>query len=131
MSLGASDKQIAQLGAIYWWTIEFGVARQENKHLAYGAGIAGCIEEMKHLMSDKAKFKKLEPMVDCDDTYPVQSVQEMYRVTEDFGEALKELSDFGNTIDKPISTTFNSEKKTIEYDRSIEGIDFGDKGPKF
>ena len=91
MSLGPSDKQIAQLGAIYW-KIKFGVAKQGNKHLAYGAGIASCIEEMKHLMSDKARFKKLEPMVDCHDTYPVQSVQEMYRVTEDFGEKLEELS---------------------------------------
>ena len=131
MSLGASDEQVAKLAAIYWWTIEFGVAKQGNKHLAYGAGIAGCIEEMKHLMSDKARFKKLEPMVDCYATYPVQSVQEMYRVTEDFEEALEQLSDFGNTIEKPVNTSFNFETKTVEYDRNIEGIDFGDKGPKF
>ena len=89
MSLGASDKQISQLGAIYWWTIEFGVAKQGNKHLAYGAEIAGCIEEMKHLQSDKARFRKLDPMIDCNEGYPVQSVQPMYRVTEDFGEALE------------------------------------------
>ena len=61
----------------------------------------------------------------------IPTVQEMYRVTEDFGEALEELSEFGKSIDKPISTTFNFEKKTIDYDRNIEGIDFGDKGPKF
>ena len=75
MSLGASDKQIAELAAIYWCTIEFGVAKEGNKHLFYGAGIAGCIEEMEHMLSDKARFKKLEPMLDCYETYPVQSVQ--------------------------------------------------------
>ena len=55
----------------------------------------------------------------------------MYRVTEDFEEALEELSEFGKTIEKPVTTSFNFENKTIEYDRSIEGVDFGDQGPKF
>ena len=65
------------------------------------------------MLSDKAKFKKLDPLVDCHDTFPVQSVQELYRITEDFGEALEQLAEFGTKIEKPISTTFNFKTKTI------------------
>lgn len=58
MSLGASDKQIAQLGALYWYTLEFGACKEGSKKLGYGAGIASSIGEIEHLMSDKARFKK-------------------------------------------------------------------------
>jgi phenylalanine-4-hydroxylase len=45
LSLGASDKQISELGALYWYTIEFGACREHNKFKAYGAGIASSIGE--------------------------------------------------------------------------------------
>ena len=70
-------------------------------------------------------------MLDCHESYPIQKVQDMYRVTEDFDEALRDLERYGNSILKPITTTFNFEKKVIEYDRNIECRDFGDEGPKF
>ena len=71
------------------------------------------------------------PNIDCDEPYPIQKVQDLYRVTEDFDEALRDLQAFGHSIVKPMTTTFNFEKKVIEYDRNIECKDFGDSGPKF
>ena len=92
ISLGASDSQVIQLGALYFQIIEFGVCKEGSKKLGYGAGIAGCIEEMENLLSDKAKFKKFEPSKDCFDTdLIVRTVQPLYRVTEDFDDALRDL----------------------------------------
>ena len=71
------------------------------------------------MISEKARFKKFEPLVDCDEPYPIQKVQDLYRVTEDFDEALRDLQIFGHTIIKPITTTYNFEHKIVEYDRNI------------
>ena len=92
ISLGASDSQVTQLGALYFQIIEFGVCKEGSKKLGYGAGIAGCIGEMENMLSDKAKFKKFEPFKDCfDNDLIIQDVQPLYRVTENFDDALRDL----------------------------------------
>ena len=131
LSLGASDVQIAQLGALYWYTLQFGACKEGNKTLAYGAGIASSIGEIKNFASEKAKFKPFEPLSDCDTSYPIQEVQNCYRVTESFEQSLKDLENYGLSVMKPITTFYNFEKKIVEYDRSIEAIETEDKGPKF
>lgn len=74
---------------------------------------------MKHFISDKAKFKPFEPKIDCTMPYPVQKVQDMYRVTESFEKSLKDLEEYGKSILKPISTSYNFVTKSIIYDRNI------------
>ena len=99
--------------------------------MGYGAGIASSIGELEHLMSDKARFQPFEPMADCDAPYPIQTVQECYRVTESFDKSLHDLEQYGLNVLKPITTTYNFKDHTIDYDRCIEGIETEDKGPKF
>ena len=47
LSLGASDDQISKLGALYWFTLEFGAYREGDKKLGMGAGIASSIGEIE------------------------------------------------------------------------------------
>jgi len=61
-SLGASSTDIVKLGAIYWFTVEFGLCFEDGKRKAYGAGILSSVEEMEWSMSDKPEFLPL----DCD-----------------------------------------------------------------
>ena len=61
----------------------------------------------KHFLSDKARFKKFEPFKDCIATYPIQTVQPLYRFTESFTDALLDIEAYGRTIMKPITTVYN------------------------
>ena len=50
MSLGATDKQISELGRLYNYTLEFGLCKEGDKTLGYGAGIASSFGEIDHLL---------------------------------------------------------------------------------
>ena len=73
-------------------------------------------------MSDQARFKPFEPKIDCSLPFPVQKVQDLYRVTESFDKTLKDLEEYSKNILKPISTSYNLVTKSIIYDRNIEAV---------
>lgn len=51
---GASDEQITQIGRLYWYTIEFGVLRgQDKKVRAYGAGLLSSPGELAHAVEER------------------------------------------------------------------------------
>ena len=60
-SLGASEREIDRLAAIYWFTIEFGVCREDGKIKAYGAGILSSFGELEWAISDEPEHLPLDP----------------------------------------------------------------------
>jgi|LakMenEpi03Aug12_release.lakeMendotaPanAssembly.Ray.scaffolds.fasta_scaffold5966270_1 hypothetical protein len=57
--------------------------------------------------SSKPRFEKLDIFKDCTSEYPIQTVQPVYKVTESFSDALKDLKAFGRSIMKPITTVYH------------------------
>jgi phenylalanine-4-hydroxylase len=53
MSLGASDRILKLLGAIYWFTVEFGLIRENGQMKFYGGGVASSVKEIKNAISNK------------------------------------------------------------------------------
>jgi phenylalanine-4-hydroxylase len=60
-SLGASEREIDRLAAIYWFTIEFGMCLENGQKKAYGAGILSSFGELEYCVTDKPKFYPLDP----------------------------------------------------------------------
>jgi phenylalanine-4-hydroxylase len=58
-SLGASDEDIEKLGAIYWYTIEFGLLRDKKDVKVFGAGILAGVDDIKYCFSGKPEFLDL------------------------------------------------------------------------
>jgi len=59
-SLGADEAEIARLGAIYWFTIEFGQCLEKGERKSYGAGINSSVDEILNAVSDKPKILPLD-----------------------------------------------------------------------
>ena len=60
-SLGATERDIDKLAAIYWFTLEFGMCKERGKKKAYGAGILSSVGELEYCLSEKPKYFPLDP----------------------------------------------------------------------
>lgn len=81
----ADDKQLEELGRLYWFTVEFGLVKHEGGIKAYGAGLLSSYGELSHAFSDEVERRPfdLEQVIntsyDYSDMQPVLYVIPSYR----------------------------------------------------
>ena len=90
----ASDKQLEQLGRLYWFTVEFGLVEEGSEIKAFGAGLLSSYSELERAFGDKVERRKfdLEDVIrtsyDYSDMQPVLFVIPSYaylkEVTREF-----------------------------------------------
>ena len=118
-SLGASDEEIDKLGTIYWYTIEFGLCKQNGKTKIYGGGILSSPAEIEHSMSTKPKLLlfNLDKMA----IHPVDitNIQQEYFVAPSFKEMELAVKNYSSKIVKPFNVSYNIENRSIDIDRRI------------
>jgi len=85
----ANDKQLEELGRLYWFTVEFGMVEHEGEIKAYGAGLLSSFGELEHAFSDKVDRRKfdLEEVINQD--YSYSDMQKILYVIPSYAE-LKE-----------------------------------------
>lgn len=59
--LQAPSKKRAQLGRIWWYSIEFGLIREKGELRALGAGLTSSFGEINRVFSGKTKVKPFKP----------------------------------------------------------------------
>nr|WDE41101.1 phenylalanine hydroxylase [Convolutriloba macropyga] len=113
-SLGASDEWIERLATLYWFTVEFGLCKQDGKLRAFGAGLLSSFGELQYALSDKPAIKEFDPEVTSVTKYPITEYQPTYFYTQSFEDAQEKLKQFAAKIAKPF---------TLHYDAFTESID--------
>uniref|UniRef100_A0A672PI65 Tryptophan 5-hydroxylase 2 n=1 Tax=Sinocyclocheilus grahami TaxID=75366 RepID=A0A672PI65_SINGR len=124
-SLGASDQDVQKLATCYFFTIEFGLCKQDGQLRAYGAGLLSSIGELRHALSDKATVKMFDPKTTCYQECLITTFQDVYFVSESFEEAKEKMREFAKTIKRPFSVYYNPYTQSIDLlkdTRSIENV---------
>ena len=87
----ANDKQLEELGRLYWFTVEFGLVEHEGEIKAYGAGLLSSYGELVHAFSNEVERRPfdLEQVINHDYTY--SDMQPVLYVIPSYAE-LKEVT---------------------------------------
>lgn len=83
----ADDREIARLASLYWYTIEFGVLRQNGRLVGYGAGLLSSFGELVHATTGGAEVRPFEPRVARDVPYPITTYQPVVWEVSSLAEA--------------------------------------------
>ncbi|KAM4018612.1 tryptophan 5-hydroxylase 1 isoform 1-T1 [Anomaloglossus baeobatrachus] len=121
-SLGASDEAVQKLATCYFFTVEFGLCKQEGKLKVYGAGLLSSISELKHSLSGNAKVKPFDPMVTCTQECIITTFQDVYFYSESFEEAKEKMREFAKTIKRPFGLKYNPYTQSVEVLKDTQSI---------
>lgn len=113
-SLGAPDEYIEKLATCYWFTIEFGLCKQDGQVKAYGAGLLSSFGELEYSMSGKPKILPFDPVVTGEQKYPITQYQPVYFLAESFADAQAKLHDYAANIPRPAVFRYNPYTQSIE-----------------
>ncbi|XP_076170081.1 tryptophan hydroxylase [Ptiloglossa arizonensis] len=113
-SLGASDEDIDKLATLYFFTVEFGLCKQDGVLRVYGAGLLSSVAELKHAVSVPEKTYRFEPEITCRQECIITAFQNAYYYTDSFEEAKEKMRSFANQIQRPFGLRYNPYTQSVE-----------------
>ncbi|XP_018020964.1 tyrosine 3-monooxygenase [Hyalella azteca] len=116
-SLGATDEEIELFATMYWFTVEFGLCREnDGKDLrAWGAGLLSSYGELSHALSSAPEHREFEPSVTAVQPYQDQDYQDVYFVAESITDAQSKFRRWAAaTLTRPYEVRYDPFSCSVE-----------------
>ena len=112
-SLGVPDEHIEQLATVfinknilnfqifqicfflfqcYWFTVEYGMCRQDGELKAYGAGLLSSFGELEYCLTGKSEIRPFDPPKTAMQKYPITQYQPVYFVSDSFEDSKDKMT---------------------------------------
>ena len=96
----ADHSIMEMLGRIYWFTLEFGLIREEGKLKIYGAGIISSVGETEHALSDKPVRLPFDVNKIMFTPFQNDRIQDKYFVIDSYDQLFHSLEKIESVIDE-------------------------------
>ena len=93
MSVIEDPKKLEKLQRIYWFTIEFGLIKKNNRFKIYGAGIISSDEESKNALSKKSKKCEFDVKKVMNHSFRIDIVQDTYYYINSFEQLTSSIAE--------------------------------------
>ncbi|CAG7831736.1 unnamed protein product [Allacma fusca] len=113
-SLGASEEEVQKIATCYFFSVEFGLCKQENELRVYGAGLLSSVAELKHAVEAKEKILIFDPETTSKEECIITSYQNHYFYTDSFEDAKEKMRAFVSTIEPPFGVHFNPYTQSVD-----------------
>ncbi|CAF3319629.1 unnamed protein product [Rotaria socialis] len=121
-SLGVSDDDIVKLSTLYWFTIEFGLCRENGQIKAYGAGLLSSFGELQHALSPTPQIKPFEPETTVIQEYQDEDYQQIYFLAETFEDAKEKLRIYAKSLKRPYELVYDAHTQSLRILDNIKVI---------
>lgn len=93
-----NETVVKQLQRLYWFTIEFGLIKNGDKNMIYGAGIISSSGETDHVMNDEITIHEynLEQIINTD--FITSEIQTQYFAIESFEQLFSSIEEYEATL---------------------------------
>lgn len=122
ISLGAPDDWIEKLSTLYWFTVEFGLCRQNGEIKAYGGGLLSSFGELQYCLTDKPAHHSFVPEKIAVTPYPITEYQPQYFVSDSFEDAKRKLMEWASKIPKKFTVRYNPYTECVQTLQDTEEI---------
>ncbi len=127
-SLGASDLEIERLARCYWYSVEFGLLREEGVLKAYGAGLLSSSGELAYACGGVPQDQEArpeperypwDPATAAERPFPITEYQSGYFVAESLQDAKQRMQAHCRALPRPFYARYNATTRRIWVDRAV------------
>lgn len=124
-SLGATDEQIEKFATLYWFTVEFGLCRENGQLKCYGAGLLSSYGEMEHaLESGKPTLKEFVPEETAVEAYDDAEYQVTYYVAQSFEDAKMKVKQYAaKHLNRDYELAYDPYSNSVKVLNSLDCLD--------
>jgi len=138
-SLAASDDDVNRLAALYWFTVEFGLLREDGQVKAFGAGLLSSFGEMEWSCAEspsltcrkmgsmerlvKPEIVPLDPIVASRQAFPITTYQPLYFCADSLKDAKVQIAQFCDSMTRPFFPQYEPLTQNIRVTKAVTRLE--------